>query len=188
MLNSRSMEVEELMARDVVYCSPTDSLAVAAKIMWERDCGCVPAVDKNMVPVGMVTDRDACMGAYTQGLSLHAIQVQTVMSRPVLLCAPDDDLATAEKLMRDNKIRRLAVCDLAGKLVGIISLSDLAREAGRGRSNGKGRTVRCNEIAQVLSAVSEPRSHAVMRMPFGPEPGEIEYPPKPPIKRGHANR
>jgi CBS domain-containing protein len=188
MLTHNSMEVEKLMTRDVAFCAPTDSLNVAARIMWERDCGCVPVVDKDMVPVGIVTDRDACMGAYTQGLSLHAIQVQTVMARPALTCAPDDDLVTAEKLMRDNKIRRLPVCDLARRLVGVISLSDFAREAERERLDGKTRAVRSTEIAEVLGAVSEPRSHAVTPIPFGPELGEVEYPPKPPIKRGHANR
>ena len=182
------MEVEQLMTREVGFCARTDSLNVAARIMWERDCGCVPAVDNNMVPVGIITDRDICMAAYTQGESLHAIQVQTILAAPVASCAPDDDVITAEQLMRDNRVRRLAVCDLAGKLVGIISLSDLAREAERERRGGSGRAVKSAELAQVLGAVSEPRSHAIAPMPFGPEAGETEYPPKPPIKRGHANR
>jgi CBS-domain-containing membrane protein len=188
MLRDTSMEVDKLMTRDVAFCAPTDSLNIAARIMWERDCGCVPVVDKDMVPVGIVTDRDACMGAYTQGLSLHAIQVQTVMAKPALTCAPDDDLITAEKLMRDNKIRRLPVCDLAGRLVGIISLSDFAREAARERLGGKGRVVQGTEVAEVLGAVSELRPHTAMSIPFSPEPGEVEYPRKPPVKRGHANR
>jgi signal-transduction protein with cAMP-binding, CBS, and nucleotidyltransferase domain len=156
--------------------------------MWDRDCGCVLVVDRSGVPVGIITDRDVCMGAYTQGLSLHAIQVQDVMSRPVVSCGPDDDLITAEKLMRDNKIRRLAVCDPDGKLVGIISLSDLALEAERARRGASKRLIRSSEIAEVLGAVSQPRSHAVTPIPFGPEPGEMEYPPSRPIKRGHGYR
>lgn len=176
------------MTRDVASCAATDSLNAAAKIMWERDCGCVPIVDRNMVLVGILTDRDVCMGAYTQGLNLHLIQVQTVMSGPVVSCLPDDDLITAEKLMRDNKIRRLPVCDSNGKPIGIISLSDLAREAEREQLGGKGRAVRSSDLAEVLSAVSEPRPYAAMHIPFGPEAGEVEYPPKPPIKRGRANR
>lgn len=181
------MEVEKLMTHDVAVCAPTDSLNIAARIMWERDCGCVPVVDSDMRPVGIVTDRDACMGAYTQGRSLHLIPVQNVMNKPVLSCAPDDDLTVAEKLMRDNRVRRLAVCDLDGKLVGLVSLSDIAREAERERLSGAARPVRSAELAQVLGAVSQPRSHALTRIPFGPEPGET-YTPEPRIKRGHAYR
>ena len=57
-----NMKIWELMERDVASCARTDSLNVAARIMWERDCGCVPVVDRNNVVVGMVTDRDICMG------------------------------------------------------------------------------------------------------------------------------
>lgn len=176
------------MTRDVACCAPTDPLNAAAKIMWERDCGCVPVVDKNMVLIGILTDRDVCMGAYTQGLNLHLIQVQTVMSAPVVSCLPDDDLSMAGKLMRDNKIRRLPVCDSNGKPIGIISLSDLACEAEREQRGGKGRAVRSGDLAEVLRAVSEPRPYATTHLPFGPEAGEVEFPPKPPIKHGRGNR
>ncbi len=91
------------MERGVASCAPTDSVNVAARIMWERDCGCVPVVDHNNAVVGMVTDRDICMGAYSQGRSLHLIQVQDVMVRPAVSCEPEDDLVTVESLMRDNK-------------------------------------------------------------------------------------
>lgn len=176
------------MTRDVLFCAPSDSLSAAAKVMWEHDCGCVPVVNKEMVPVGIVTDRDICMGAYTRGLSLDLIPVESVMAKPVLTCEPDDELVTAEEIMRDNKVRRLLVCDMAGKLIGIISISDLARESERERRAGASQVIRSSELAQVLGAVSEPRSHAMNPIPFGPEPGELEFLPKTPIKRGHARR
>ncbi len=183
------MLVEELMTRDVAFCAPTDPLNITARIMWERDCGCVPVVEKDMIPVGIVTDRDACMAVYTQGLSFHFIQVQSAMGQPVVSCLPDDDLVTAERLMRDNKVRRLLVCDLAGRLVGVISLSDLARAKDRKALEGeKGPAVRSSEIAEVLAAVSQPRAHAIAAISFGPESGELEYQPGAPIKRGHARR
>lgn len=182
------MKVWELMEREVASCAPTDSLNVAARIMWERDCGCVPVVDRNNVVVGMITDRDICMSAYTQGRSLHLIQVQDAMGRPVVSCEPEDDLVTAEKLMRDNKIRRLPVRGADGKLVGVISLSDIAVEAERERRTGAGRMIRSTEVAEVLSAVSQPRPHAVAPIPFAPEAGEAEFVPKPPRKRGQTHR
>jgi len=52
------------MTRDVAACSPEDSLNTAAKIMWDRDCGCVPVIDQHAHVIGMLTDRDICMVAY----------------------------------------------------------------------------------------------------------------------------
>jgi len=91
MLDFVRMKVRDLMAYEVAACRPTDSLNIAAHLMWEYDCGCVPVVDRENVVVGIVTDRDICMGAYTQGRSLHVISVQEVMGRPVISCEPDDD-------------------------------------------------------------------------------------------------
>lgn len=188
MLPFDTMKVRELMASEVASCAPTDSLHIAARLMWERDCGCVPVVDHNNVVVGIVTDRDICMGAYTQGRSLHLIRVQDIMGASLVSCEPDDDLITAEKLMRDNKVRRLPVCDSDGKLTGVISLSDIALEAERERRGGSGRSIRSTEVAEILGAVSEPRSHALASAPFAPEAGEAEFMPEPPSKRGQAYR
>lgn len=182
------MKVRDLMAHEVVTCGPTDSLNVAARLMWERDCGCVPVVGRDNLAVGIVTDRDICMGAYTQGRSLHLIEVRDVMGSPVVSCEPGDDLITAENLMRDNRVRRLLVCDGDGKLVGVISLSDIALEAERERREDSGRLIRSTEVAQILAAVSQTRAHAVAPIPFAPERGETEFTPKPPIKRGQAYR
>jgi CBS domain-containing protein len=188
MLNLGCMKTWELMEREVASCSPTDSLNGPARIMWERDCGCVPVVDRNNVVVGMVTDRDICMGSYIQGRSLHLIQVQDVMGKPVVSCEPEDDLVTVEKLMRDNKIRRVPVCDVDGKLVGVVSLSDIALESERERRSGKERLIRSTEVAEILGAVSQPRPHAIAPIPFAPEAGEAEFTPEPPIKRGQTYR
>ncbi len=182
------MKVKELMASDVVSCAPTDSLNIPARLMWEHDCGCVPVVDHDKVVVGIITDRDICMGAYTQGRSLHLIQVKDVMGASVVSCEPDDDLVTAERLMRDNKVRRLPVCNADGKLAGVISLSDIALEAERERRIGSGRAIRSTEVAEIMGAVSEPRPHALISTPFAPEAGEAEFMPQPPAKRGQTYR
>jgi CBS domain-containing protein len=63
----RTVKVFELMTRDVKTCGCADMVEHAAHIMWTRDCGCVPVVDGDGHVVGMVTDRDVCMAAYTQG-------------------------------------------------------------------------------------------------------------------------
>lgn len=188
MLALRCMKVWELMEREVASCAPSDSLNVAARIMWERDCGCVPVIGRDNTVVGIVTDRDICMGAYTQGRSLHLIQVRDVMARPAVSCESNDDVVTAEKLMRDNRVRRLPVCDANGGLVGVISLSDIALEAERERRASGNRLIRSSEVAEILGAVSQPRAHVVAPIPFAPEAGEAEFTPRPPAKRGQTHK
>src|ERR1700735_5538273 len=100
------MKVADSMTRDVRASSVHDSLNAAARVMWENDCGCVPIVDSQGRLVGIVTDRDICMAAYTQGVPLEAIAVERAMSPKVISCARTDDLDTAHTLMRKYQIPR----------------------------------------------------------------------------------
>ena len=121
------MNVGELMTRDVRTCTASDSLNDTARIMWEGDCGCVPVVEKDGTVVGMITDRDICMAAYTQGRCLTHMTVGDVASKNVVTIGQDESLRRAEELMRDAQVRRLPVVDSARRLVGLLSLADLAR-------------------------------------------------------------
>ncbi len=125
------MKVEQIMNRDVKTCGPQDPLNRAAQIMWEERCGAVPVVDEQSRPIGFLTDRDICMAAYTQGKPLDALRVETAMARKVVSCGVEDDLGSAARLMQQNRTRRLPVIDQNGKLVGLLSLDDLACEAAR---------------------------------------------------------
>jgi CBS-domain-containing membrane protein len=103
----------------------------------------------------MLTDRDLCMAAMLQGKGLSEIRVSSAMSRDLWYCRPDDDLSYAEEVMRMHKVRRLPVVDAQGKLLGILSLSDLARasmeaETGRPRK----RAVEPSEVGATLGAIS----------------------------------
>ena len=119
------MKVADLMTSEVQACSTHDSLNAAARIMWDHDCGCAPVVDTHGKLIGIVTDRDICMAAYTQGVPLQAIRVERAMSPKVISCARTDDLDTAHHLMRTHEIHRLPVVDSRGKPIGILSLSDV---------------------------------------------------------------
>jgi CBS domain-containing protein len=121
------MNVEELMTREVRTCAPTDSMNDAARIMWEHDCGCVPIVASDGTVVGIITDRDICMAAYTQGRRLMYMNVESAASKNVVTVGQDESIRRAAQLMRDAKVHRLPVVDTVGRLVGLISLSDLAR-------------------------------------------------------------
>jgi len=152
------MKVERLMNRDVATCRPNDVGDCAAKIMWERDCGFVPVVDERFRVLGVVTDRDLCMAAYTQGMSLSELRVHSAMSQEVFSCRPDDDLATAEKAMREHQVRRLPVADETGRLKGILSLSDITREAAKeAKAQSKNVEVSYSEVVETLADINIPR-------------------------------
>ena len=152
------MKVEQLMTKRVVCCTPGDTLNDAARIMWERDCGVVPVVDTDgsQHVVGMLTDRDICMAAYTQGQTLSKIRVRDAMSRAVRSCGPSQDVAEAEHTMREAQLRRLPVLDDADQLLGVISLADIAREAAR-EARSKRQEVTVAEVGETLAAISLPR-------------------------------
>ena len=104
----------------------------------------------------MISDRDICMAAYTQGKSLNDIPVGVAMAHSVLSCKPGDDLALAEAMMREARIHRIPVVDKHGALLGIVSLTDIARNA---LSLGDSRVALGTqaEIARTLAAIREPR-------------------------------
>ena len=148
------MQIRDVMVRDVKTCSGTDSLNRAAQIMWEHDCGVVPVVDDDGRVIGIVTDRDACMAAYTKGRAFAQIGVEEVMSRDVISCRPTDGVAEVEKMMQKRRVRRLPVTDPQGFLKGIVSLNDLARRAAaRVKSTDP---IALAEVAETLAAVCRP--------------------------------
>jgi CBS domain-containing protein len=170
------MNVGELMAKDVRTCAPDDSLNAAARIMWEADCGCVPVVRDGRL-VGVVTDRDLCMAAYTKGRSLHEVRVREAMSRAVRTCRPTDTVESALETLREAKVRRLPVVDERCEVVGLFSLSDVARAVAALRRL-RARREAGEQLAATLAAICEPRRLAAPApaAPAGPrllaQPGE----------------
>ena len=154
------MLVENLMTRQVQSCQVGDSLAHAAQLMWQHDCGAIPvcAGDGAQRVVGVITDRDICMSALFEGKPLKDLRVNEAMSKSVTTVRPSDSLAQAERVMRDSHIRRLPVIDHDGALIGMISLADLAREAIRERSHPR-KEVTENDIGNTLAAICEPPRH-----------------------------
>jgi CBS domain-containing protein len=154
------MKVEQVMTRTVMVCTDADTLNRAAQFMWDNDCGCVPVISANGdgALVGIVTDRDVAMAAYTQGKTLHAIPVITAMARAVITCHVQDGISQAEALMRDNRVRRLPVLDKKERLVGMLSLSDVAREAQREVTAGKRAEVTEESVSETLATLCEPRT------------------------------
>ncbi len=125
------MKVEELMNSAPRTCGPYDSLNRVAQIMWEDACGCVPVVDGAQRPIGLLTDRDVAMAAYTRGKRLTDISALETMARRVICCESGSSVADAEKLMGERGLRRLPVVDSSGILIGLLTRDVLARAADR---------------------------------------------------------
>jgi CBS domain-containing protein len=155
------MKVKDLMATEVKCCAGDNTLNSAAQLMWDYDIGCVPVIDNDRRIIGMLTDRDICMAAYIQGVALGGSPVTSAMSKQVFACAPDDEVAVAEKLMRDRQVRRLPVLDGQGRLAGIISLNDIARQGAHEAELKKAREVTDAEIAQLLASACAPRQRII---------------------------
>ncbi len=117
------MRCSELMKKDV-ECCPQDSTANrAAAVMRDRNVGFLPVCDANGVPVGTLTDRDLAVRVIAAGRNPSETRVNDVMTRQVVTCRPDDDLAVAEKRMSDHHVSRILCTDGQGHVAGVISLS-----------------------------------------------------------------
>lgn len=119
--------VGDIMSKNVATCGRGDRLHHAAQLMWEQRRGCVVVLDETGGLAGIVTDRDVCMAAYTQGRRLEDIGVTTAMSKTPCTCAPTATIEEAEDEMIAHGVRQLAVVDAFGQLQGLISLDDIAR-------------------------------------------------------------
>ena len=126
------MNVRDVMTSNPRTVSPNDSIQVAARIMKEEDTGVVPVVD-NGRPVGIVTDRDIVLRAVAEGG--FDKPVREIATREVVFVKPDASTKEAEKLMSERQVRRLPVVE-NDRLVGIVSLGDIAVKEGRDSRTG----------------------------------------------------
>ena len=118
------MKVSKFMTRDVQLASPTQTIREAAQLMAKLDAGALPVAQDDRL-VGMITDRDIAIRAVAQGKSPDPA-VKDVMSQEVLYCFDDQELKEIARNMGDVKVRRLPVVNRDKRLVGTISLGDLA--------------------------------------------------------------
>jgi CBS domain-containing protein len=123
------MKVHEAMTRDVRIANPKESIRQAAQAMAQIDAGVLP-VGANDRLVGMITDRDIAVRAVAAGKSPDT-PIGDIMSADVCYCFDDQDIDDVAANMGDIKVRRLPVVNRDKRLVGILSLSDMARSSGQ---------------------------------------------------------
>ena len=138
------MNVRDIMTAEVVVASPDDDLMRAAQLMESNDFGSLPIGEDGRL-IGMLTDRDITVRGVARGLGPDA-KVREVMTTDIECVRDTDSVAEAAARMEDMQIRRLPVVDENDKLVGILSLGDLAQ-------------TEPDDAGDALQGISQPSSH-----------------------------
>jgi CBS domain-containing protein len=123
------MKISELMTKSPATCELTTSIEEIARQMTRSDCGSLPVIESNRI-VGLITDRDIVIRSIAAGKCPLELSAQDLMSHPVVTIGQDETIQDAMKALEFNQIRRLPVVDSNSRLVGIVSVADLARVAG----------------------------------------------------------
>jgi CBS domain-containing protein len=140
------MRISEIMTTDPELIDPNASIRDAAKRMKNEDIGALP-IGENDRLIGMVTDRDIAVRAVAEDRDPSSTTVRDVMSEKIYYCFEDDDIEEAARCMAENQVRRLPILNRDKRLVGIVSLADIAQTGEE-----------CERVA--LEGVSEPSSEA----------------------------
>jgi CBS domain-containing protein len=138
--------VSDVMTRDPRSLSPTDTILLAAQTMEELNVGVIPVCEGDSKLVGMVTDRDIVVRGVAQGLDAGTATLTEVMSAHVRTAREDDDLEEILDTMGMNQIRRMPVVDAQERLIGILSLGDIAAKGPNGDT----------DVANSLGDISSP--------------------------------
>ena len=140
------MIVSDIMSTNVIHVTPEDSVENAARLLSQHNIGALPVCTPEGNLRGIVTDRDITLRCVAADFQASSTQVRGIMSKSPITVEARADIREAAKLMGDHQVRRLPVID-QGKLVGIVSLGDLAKNAAADM-----------EAAKALSNISENNS------------------------------
>jgi CBS domain-containing protein len=141
---SHAMQLKQIMTRDVEVIHPNATVEEAAEKMESLNVGPLPVCDGDRL-VGMVTDRDITVRATAVGVDPGQVKVRDVMTPDVVYAFEDQDVREAARLMERHQVRRLVVLNRDKRLVGIVSLGDLAEATRDEKLSG-----------EILEGVSEP--------------------------------
>ncbi len=156
------MRIEQLMTKAARTCRVGQSLSEVAQIMRLNDCGCLPVTpdDGSQRLLGIITDRDICVAVRSGGGDPGGFQVGDVMTEVVRACNPGDSVSEAAAIMGEARVRRLPVVDESERVIGLLSLADLALEAVR-QDTGKSPEITMAEIGGLLAAICRPRESGI---------------------------
>ena len=120
---------EDIMTKEPIAATKTDSVIEAARLMRSADVGLIPVVENHISNrlVGVVTDRDLALRAVAENLPLANASIETVMTADPVTCLQDDSIKSVTELMSNHQLRRIIVVDNFGRMMGIIAQADIAR-------------------------------------------------------------
>ena len=121
------MDVKECMSTKVCYCTPNSSVKDVAKLMCDNHVGCIPVCNDNNCVVGVITDRDVILRSIACDKDVCKTKVSDIMTCNPCCCSPDTSIEDATKMMTNNQIRRIPVCNNNNEIVGMLTLGDLAQ-------------------------------------------------------------
>lgn len=123
-------KLERFMTRDPICCTPQNTLQEVAHMMVDYDCGEIPVVDslQDKRILGVITDRDICCRTVGKGLNPLDMRAEEIMTSPAVTVMEDTTLERCAELMEEKQIRRIPVVDGYKRVIGIVSLADLARK------------------------------------------------------------
>ena len=121
------MKVKDCMCTDVCCVKPETTIRDVAKLMSQNHIGSLPVCDTNNCLCGIVTDRDIILRSIACDKDVKTTPVSDIMSTNVCICEENEDMANAENKMGTNKVRRLPVCDNNKKVIGMLTLGDIAQ-------------------------------------------------------------
>jgi CBS domain-containing protein len=124
------MKVREVMTPEAHWVDPEMTLKEAARKMRQQNIGALP-VGENDRLIGLITDRDICCRAVAEGRDPTKVKVRDVMSPNISYCFEDQSVNEAAHFMEEKHIRRLAVLNRDKRIVGVLSVADLARHGER---------------------------------------------------------
>jgi signal-transduction protein with cAMP-binding, CBS, and nucleotidyltransferase domain len=127
------MRCEELMKRDVQSIRPQDTVQLAAQRMRDENLGFLPVCDDSGQVLGTITDRDLAIRVLAGGMSGET-RIEDVFTHEVIACHPSDDLYDAQAMMGRYHKSRIMCLDAGERLVGVISLSDIAQQSSEARA------------------------------------------------------
>ena len=150
------MKVEQFMTIDPACCTPEDGVEVAAEIMRRLDTGIVPVTRDLVQPsklLGVITDRDLCLGVVAAGRERIAIRVGELMSTRLVVCRPSDTGEQVLARMKRARVRRLPVVNRDFEVIGMVSLADIVRA----------HAVKDSDLSKTLAVISVPLTIVPMR-------------------------
>lgn len=149
------MRVNEVMTSDPVVCTFACTANVVAGVMKELDIGILPVVENlhTRKLIGVVTDRDLTVRVMADGRSAAFVSMQECMTGELVVCHPEDDVSRVMSIMAEHQVRHVPVADRQGKVVGIVSISDLIRHV----------AINARELHVLMSRICESRAQAMAR-------------------------